>query len=133
MARMMSTNSSDEVTRDLLLEEASFLTRSLYRICLRSVNVIRFGNDFDEKDFQRRDEEFSNPRPGVISMSPPPNREDELRSRAECKDFSVCAVHLRVKLAHHFLTKNKSFAVFYSRLSIICQRILYSRIRLFRQ
>ena len=54
------------------------------RICLRSVNVIRHGNEFDEKEFQRRDEEFSNPKPGVsFSMAPPPNREDELRSRAE--------------------------------------------------
>jgi hypothetical protein len=50
--------------------------------------VIRWGNEFDEKEFQRREDEFRNPKSnagggGVLSMSPPPNREDELRSRAE--------------------------------------------------
>lgn len=67
-----------------MVEEAGALTRSLYRLCLRSVKVIRHGNEFDEKEFQKREEEFSNPTPGgVFSMAPPPNREDELRSRAE--------------------------------------------------
>lgn len=72
-----------ELERQALLEEAGSLAKSLYRICLRSVEVIRPGNEFDEKDFQRRDEEFSNPTAGgVLSMAPPPDRVDELSSRA---------------------------------------------------
>eukprot|EP00980_Cylindrotheca_fusiformis_P005894 scaffold1242_cov123-Cylindrotheca_fusiformis.AAC.3 len=82
-ATSRTLSSASEISREVLLDEASALTRSLYRICLRSVNAIRHGNEFDEKEFQRRDEEFSNPTSGVISMAPPPNREDELRSRAE--------------------------------------------------
>jgi hypothetical protein len=70
--------------RLLLVAHASELTRSLYRRCLRSIKVIRWGNDFDEMDFKKREEEFSNPTPGGrLSMAPPPNRDDELESRAE--------------------------------------------------
>jgi len=48
------------------------------------VKLIRWGNEFDDKEFERREEEFQNPTAGgVISMAPPPNKEDELRSRAE--------------------------------------------------
>ncbi len=84
--RMASTTSSSStaVSRDDLLEEAEYLTKSLYRNCLRSVRLIRWGNEFDDKEFQRREEEFQNPTAGgVMSMAPPPNKEDELRSRAE--------------------------------------------------
>lgn len=78
------SSSTDFVTRENLLEEAEFLTKSLYRNCLRSVRLIRWGNAFDDKEFERREEEFQNPTAGgVISMAPPPNKEDELRSRAE--------------------------------------------------
>lgn len=80
---MSSTSDASEISRSDLVEEAGALTRSLYRLCLRSVKVIRYGNEFDEKEFQKREEEFANPTPGVFSMAPPPNREDELRSRAE--------------------------------------------------
>jgi hypothetical protein len=71
-------------TREELLEEAAALTKSLYRICFRSATkVIRWGNAFDEKEFQRREEEFGSPTSsGNFSMAPPPDREDELRSRA---------------------------------------------------
>jgi hypothetical protein len=68
-----------------LLQEAASLTKSMYRICLRSVNLIRPGNEMDEKDFQKRHEEFRHPKGGMSSMSMssrPPNREDELESRA---------------------------------------------------
>jgi len=76
--------STNPVSREELLEEAEYLTKSLYRSCIRSVRLIRWGNDFDEKEFERREEEFQNPTAGgVISMAPPPNKEDELRSRAE--------------------------------------------------
>ena len=73
------------VTRDDLLNEAGCLTRSLYRNCIRSVRIIRVGNEFDDKEFERREREFQNPSSsrGVISFAPPPNKEDELRSRAE--------------------------------------------------
>lgn len=84
--RMASTKSSlsNAVSREDLLEEAEYLTKSLYRNCLRSVRLIRWGNEFDDKEFKRREEEFQNPTAGgVMSMAPPPNKEDELRSRAE--------------------------------------------------
>ena len=72
------------VGREELLDEASYLTKSLYRTCIRSVRLIRWGNAFDDKEFERREEEFQNPTAGgIMSMAPPPNREDELRSRAE--------------------------------------------------
>lgn len=73
------------VTKQDLLDEASHLTKMLYRSCLRSVRVIRWGNEFDEKEFQRREEDFLKPSgpDGRISMAPPPDKEDELRSRAE--------------------------------------------------
>lgn len=74
------------ITREDIRAEASYLTRSLYRTCLRSVKVIRWGNDHDDKEFERREEEFRNPKRtggGILSMAPPPNRDDELRSRAE--------------------------------------------------
>lgn len=84
IARQLSSSSAPEISRSDLVDEAGALTRSLYRLCLRSVNVIRHGNDFDEKEFQKREDEFANPTAGgAISMAPPPNREDELRSRAE--------------------------------------------------
>mmetsp|Transcript_18735 Transcript_18735/g.43377 ORF Transcript_18735/g.43377 Transcript_18735/m.43377 type:complete len:247 (+) Transcript_18735:132-872(+) len=79
-----SSPSSNTVSREDLLEEAAYLTKSLYRNCIRSVRLIRWGNAFDDKEFQRREEEFQNPTAGgVISMAPPPNKEDELQSRAE--------------------------------------------------
>lgn len=81
-----SDNTDAVIKREDLLAEAAFLTKSLYRTCLRSVKVIRFGNQFDDKEFERREEEFRNPKRGgggVLSMAPPPDKEDELRSRAE--------------------------------------------------
>jgi len=85
--RLTSTASNSDkvpVSRDDLLDEATYLTNSLYRRCIRSVKAIRWGNEFDDKEFERRENEFQNPTAGGrISMSPPPNKEDELRSRAE--------------------------------------------------
>ena len=72
-----------EDERQKLLQEAAFLTRSLYRLCLRSVNVIRPGNDMDNREFKRREEEFVSQKPGLLSMARPPDREDELESRAD--------------------------------------------------
>ena len=80
-----------------LHREASYLTRTLYRRCLRSIDVIAGGNDRDERDFAEREaEERGDPfadddddsksdrrRTMRVSMTPPVNREEELRSRAE--------------------------------------------------
>lgn len=75
----------NEVTRQDILDEASSLTKALYRTCLRSVKVIRWGNAFDDKEFEKREEDFLKPSGpgGMISMAPPPDKVDELRSRAE--------------------------------------------------
>lgn len=81
-----STNDlPSEVTRQDLLDEAAALTKALYRTCLRSIKVIRWGNAFDDKEFEKREEDYLKPSGpgGMISMAPPPDKEDELRSRAE--------------------------------------------------
>lgn len=83
ITRTLSSSSKSEITRQDLVDEAAALTKSVYRMCFRSANVMRQGNEFDEKEFQRREEEFANPKPGVMSMAPPPDRGDELRSRSE--------------------------------------------------
>ena len=73
--------------RTILVEEAGFLGRSLYRACLRSVNVLRPGNQYDEKDFKAREEQqYSEDHAGgavIFSMEPPVNRDNELQSRAD--------------------------------------------------
>ena len=80
-------NLPDVVTHQDLRTAAAPLTKSLYRTCLRSVKVIRWGNEWDEKEFERREEEYRqggrSGGGGILSMAPPPDREDELRSRAE--------------------------------------------------
>ena len=78
--------------RDEILEEASALTRSLYRLCMRSVKLIKQGNDADAAEFAEReekqiksmseiagDERLS----GIISMLPPVQPEAELQARSE--------------------------------------------------
>jgi hypothetical protein len=75
--------------RQEIIHEAKALTLALYRTCVRSARVIRHGNDHDEKEFQDRERdrlEGGGKRGGqmsMISMMPPVDREDELRSRAE--------------------------------------------------
>lgn len=74
-----------------LRDEAAFLSKSLYRLCLRSVRLIRHGNEFDRQEFEQREkqrlEEENSPqkseniRMGTFSMVPPVDPEDELRSR----------------------------------------------------
>mmetsp|Transcript_10323 Transcript_10323/g.28404 ORF Transcript_10323/g.28404 Transcript_10323/m.28404 type:complete len:241 (-) Transcript_10323:192-914(-) len=79
-----NATSDKDAQRKILLQQAGYMTRTLYRLCMKSTHVIRWGNEFDEMEFQKREEEFSNPTPGgSMSMAPPPNREDELRSRTE--------------------------------------------------
>ena len=74
--------------REVLLEEAGFLARSLYRACIRSIKLMRPGNQHDEDDFKEREErQFSNLNDEkadlFFSMRPPVDRKNELRSRAE--------------------------------------------------
>lgn len=74
--------------RQILLEEAGFLARSLYRACIRSIKLMLPGNQHDEADFKEREErQFAslNDEKGDLffSMRPPVDRKNELRSRAE--------------------------------------------------
>lgn len=93
--RSFSVTSSSSTTVDeehLLRQEAKALTLKLYRACIRSIRHIRHGNEHDEAEFQRREQErlhmldtstsrsSSSP---MLSMLPPVDRDDELRSRAE--------------------------------------------------
>mmetsp|Transcript_27617 Transcript_27617/g.56828 ORF Transcript_27617/g.56828 Transcript_27617/m.56828 type:complete len:381 (+) Transcript_27617:28-1170(+) len=65
-----------------LFNEASSLTRSLYRKCLRSIRVLSRGNEKDEKEFLARERfESEGGKAGRISMAPPVNRKNELQSR----------------------------------------------------
>lgn len=90
--RYASSIRTDDPDSQQLLQEASTLSRSLYRRCFRSIRHIRYGNEYDEAEFQRREEERlekavdqsqKDPRLSMLSMLPPVNRVDELRSRAE--------------------------------------------------
>lgn len=108
---LSSLSSSDETiqqcrkrlenNQDLLKQHATKITLSLYRVMVRSVRFIRHGNQYDEEEFARREEEEmeqlanqtitrknvkelnNDPRLSMLSMLPPVNRVDELRSRAE--------------------------------------------------
>jgi hypothetical protein len=91
-----------ENERALLLKEALFLTQSLYRCIVRSVRLIRNGNEVDEAEFQRREAQrqahlanatstsrgssssntTGDVRLSMLSLLPPVDRVDELRSRA---------------------------------------------------
>ena len=80
-----------DAEKTVLLEEAAFLTRSLYRRCLRGVNILRPGNEHDEAEFlerekkQKEEEEemFSSSSMSFsMSMALPVDRENELSSRA---------------------------------------------------
>lgn len=80
-----------EAERAALLAEAKGLTLSLYRTIVRSVRVIRHGNEHDELEFQAREtkrkekrkDAAADVRLSMLSMLPPVDRVDELRSRAE--------------------------------------------------
>lgn len=83
-----------EQEREALLSHARQLTLRLYRRCLRSVEAIRHGNAADEQEFRQRERQREaslrdlsssqqqDPRWGMLSVLPPVNRHDELRSRA---------------------------------------------------
>ncbi|KAL3817793.1 hypothetical protein ACHAXA_005826 [Cyclostephanos tholiformis] len=88
-----------------LHREASYLTRTLYRKCLKSIRVLAMGNDRDERDFVEREADERDRLPSDdydaksseggrtgtdistrrrrVSMAPPVNRANELRSRAD--------------------------------------------------
>jgi hypothetical protein len=70
-----------------LLRDAGYMTRSLYRSCLRSIYLIRKGNENDMAEFQQREEQEKSDRlnrgPSMsFSFEPPVDRENELSSRA---------------------------------------------------
>lgn len=88
--------------REFLVAEASAMTKSLYRTCLRSVEILRPGNGRDEADFAEREEAqlrmFDDDNDDATStgggkgtgtagslsaFSPPVDRSNELESRAE--------------------------------------------------
>ena len=76
----------DQARHDLLLE-AGAMSRSLFRTCLRCVNIMRQGNEHDEEDFREREEnQFQSMQDalasGTFSVAPPVDRENELSSRA---------------------------------------------------
>jgi hypothetical protein len=60
-----SISSSDVTSKDsnsdcineetMIHQEASFLTRSLFRACIRSIRLIQEGNSYDEVEFQMRE------------------------------------------------------------------------------
>ena len=91
-ASVISKTLNDE--RDFLVAEASAMTKSLYRTCLKSVEILRPGNDRDEADFTEREEaqmkmfdddpsEGSGTAGSLSAFSPPVDRDNELESRAE--------------------------------------------------
>ena len=72
--------------------EASALSRALYRLCMRSAEFIRKGNEADYAEFAAREEKqlkdmvdlASDERlSGIVSMLPPVEPESELQSRSE--------------------------------------------------
>lgn len=67
-----------------LLQDAGYMTRSLYRSCLRSIHLLRLGNANDMTDFQEREEKQKSDRLDrrTFSFEPPVDRENELSSRA---------------------------------------------------
>eukprot|EP00977_Amphora_coffeiformis_P005341 scaffold1140_cov157-Amphora_coffeaeformis.AAC.17 len=78
--------------RSEILAEASALTRSLYRLCMRSVKLIKQGNDADAAEFAAREEKqlqsmsdiVNDERlSGIISMLPPVEPVAELQARSE--------------------------------------------------
>jgi hypothetical protein len=79
---------NDEVWRNeerrYLLMEASYLSKCLFRTCLRSIRLMRPGNEHDEAGFRamekKQKQQLEN---GDFSGSfqPPVDREDELESR----------------------------------------------------
>ena len=73
-----------------LFQDATYLTRTLYRKCLQSIKVIAKGNTRDEDDFIEREtkerDQFDTSKIDLnerISMAPPVNRQNELSSRSE--------------------------------------------------
>lgn len=82
--------------QEILINDATKLSLSLYRIIVRSLRIIKISNEYDEVEFQRREMEQleqlemkkstnkkNDTRYDMISMLPPVNRIDELRSRYE--------------------------------------------------
>jgi len=88
--------------REFLVAEASAMTKSLYRTCLQSVEILRPGNGRDEADFAEREEaqlrmfddddddatstgggKGTGTAGSLSAFSPPVDRSNELESRAD--------------------------------------------------
>lgn len=77
--------------RATLIHDAGIMTKSLYRSCLRCVQLIRHGNEHDMADFDEREKQqklnrskqgFSGFDGFSSSLEPPVDRDNELSSRA---------------------------------------------------
>lgn len=120
--------------QEAILQEASSLTRSLYRLCMRSAQFIRKGNEHDAADFAEREEKqlqemdssirtkpgsdddqaLKERLAGVISMLPPVNPEAELEARSEyymqytSENFIAESDCLEIKSFHSGSNSNSS-------------------------
>ena len=92
MRSLVTAPTADDLDseRKEIFQEAKTLTLKLYMTCIRSVRLIRAGNEHDETEFQERERkqkekplEHQDVRLSMLSMLPPVDREDELRSRYE--------------------------------------------------
>lgn len=66
-----------------LLYEASYLTRALYRKCLRSIKLLAGASDRDEENFAARESNRFDDDRVTSMMTPPVDRQNELQSRFE--------------------------------------------------
>ncbi len=69
--------------RTKLFHEATLVTKSLYRTCIRCVKIIQQGNNNDERLFKlREDAQQASRATGNFLFEPSVDRENELKSRA---------------------------------------------------
>jgi hypothetical protein len=75
--------------RAQLFHDAGVMTKSLYRSCLRCIQLIRHGNEHDMADFDEREQQMLNRSKNqfdfhvsLSSFEPPVDRDNELSSRA---------------------------------------------------
>lgn len=95
--------------RAAILEEAQAMTRVLFRICLKSVKFMRYGNPHDEIEFRRLEAEqvvrwkqsLQDSMEGIGSMAPPVDRKNELESR-----YMYYVSHVRERFYGELYTLN---------------------------
>lgn len=87
--------------------EVKSITRTLFRTCLKSVKLIRPGNENDEREFKRLESEqlsrwkqsLTDSLQGIGSLAPPVDRQNELESR-----FYYYWSHVRERFGGHYHT-----------------------------